>query len=485
MSSSFSARKLIPKKLEEDLANLPRYKPLARKEVPGMPAGGQKTVREVMDDSIERAMYDEILGPLVNPRSKSSVAHRNIIFSEPDDTRSRSSRTPHGSSFNGSILARLTSVEMENKDLTRQVAIKDARILELEEENRRMRRALEAEAEELAKETTQLLEQIQELREENQALESQVVEMEQFLADYGLEWVGQNPPDECESKDQRGNVQVDFHLFARKVQELNDMINNEPAQVRKDKHNERQARIMKPSEFTESIPITFYSNGLMIRRGPFRPADSASYKSFCRDILDGYFPSDFRKDHPDGVLFNLTDKHLEPFSGAESRNLVGGSLQESTTAQSYSRDDILRRIPVHKVLPNGDIVDIRSGIAARLGNKHEVSSSAPATSASSSEGARGDGKASSENDSETDSSKEGTALVRVKWLDGKMLHMKLWDSDLVGDVREHVRRYLYNQNIEEDTFELRGTYPPRALPNSMTLVEAGLVPNGTVHAKKI
>ena len=195
MSSSFSARKLIPKKLEEDLANLPRYKPLARKEVPGMPAGGQKTVREVMDDSIERAMYDEILGPLVNPRSKSSVAHRNIIvsptadrsrsagenvinsgagssglfkprdklsnngstsastsnlhsnspkagegehssawdgkFSEPDDTRSRSSRTPHGSSFNGSILARLTSVEMENKDLTRQVAIKDARILEL------------------------------------------------------------------------------------------------------------------------------------------------------------------------------------------------------------------------------------------------------------------------------------------------------------------------------------------------------------------
>ena len=81
--------------------------------------------------------------------------------------------------------------------------------------------------------------------------------------------------------------------------------------------------------------------------------------------------------------------------------------------------------------------------------------------------------------------KEGTALVRVKWLDGKMLHMKLWDSDLVGDVREHVRRYLYNQNIEEDTFELRGTYPPRALPNSMTLMEAGLVPNGTVHAKKI
>ena len=314
------ARKLLPKKLEEDLAAvpIPRYKPLGPKGVPGLPQRhGERSVRDVLDDSMERAMYDEILGPIVNPRSKATSAQRNIIVSPTGDkyahrdTRDRdrshatssslgnygenllnsnsglfkqqpssfssssssstvnwdgkfadikedgsgkslsprasslsassSSASPRagaGADFNSSILARLTSVENHSRSLQRQLDEKTEQAERLEAENARLRRALEAEGEVLAKEasnvtfdangdvagrvggvtpprsystslhsgantsvgsntaTARLLKQLQELRDDNIELENQVVEMEQFLADYGLEWVGQSvgPP---------------------------------------------------------------------------------------------------------------------------------------------------------------------------------------------------------------------------------------------------------------------------------------------------
>ena len=322
--------------------------------------------------------------------------------------------------------------------------------------------------------------------------------------------------------------------------------------------------------------------------------------------MDGYFPSDFRKDHPEGVLFHLTDRHRDAYNGTEQRSLVDGSLEGSTAAQAYSRDEILKKIPSQKVLPNGDVVDIRGGIASRLtkdksddgpeysyirksgGSAQNTDEIVSRLSASKVEDSfRNDEDEDSDASSECDKNDrppsyqlsgllqstkriaamsqqltnddganikspatksasalnnsnnrninsnstnnaisavagsgaiviistpasqstspssvrkktEGTALIRIKWLDGRMLHMKLWDSDLVGDVREHIRRYLYNMNTDngnggnssganiedDDNFELRGTYPPRPLPDAMSLAEAGLVPNGTVHAKR-
>ena len=83
---------------------------------------------------------------------------------------------------------------------------------------------------------------------------------------------------------------------------------------------------------------------------------------------------------------------------------------------------------------------------------------------------------------------ELTAMVRIKWLDGTMLHMKMWESELIGDVREHIRRHLYNSQSDDYTdtgFELRSAYPPRSMKDSVSIEEAGLVPNGTLHARKL
>ena len=61
-SSSIPIKKLIPKILEEDLKNIPKFRqPQA-----------QRTVASMLNDSLETAMYDEILGPLIHPKSKNN-----------------------------------------------------------------------------------------------------------------------------------------------------------------------------------------------------------------------------------------------------------------------------------------------------------------------------------------------------------------------------------------------------------------------------
>ena len=521
-----------------------------------------------------------------------------------------------------------------------------------------------------------LLEECEELRADNADLEAQVVDMEQFLRDYGLEWVGKDekgPAGERESsakeagdanskykvdskpKDQRKDQGVDFYIFEKKVKELNNVINSEPAQIRRDKFNQQHARVMQPSEFMASIPLTFYENGLMIQRGPFRAVGSDGYRSFVKDVMDGYFPSDFRKDHPDGVLFDLKDRHNDKYSEdttySKNSNIVSfADKDRNDTAASLSKSQILNNLPKTRISATGEVISIRGDVEnmlsgetdtsgrtdgatstgrvlSRLVQEHadskggrdrdsaiEFESSMDASasdwdreskdsdrnrdagnnndkndkdappsyqlsgllSSPSFSGFSGGGKTKtsimgagahadskevlssddgaqahkqskqdssaqlpqnraetgsqvviintpaseaglprnsprSPNNSNKGSSKfgfeakdvanrsspikasEATAMVRIKWLDGTMLHMKMWESEMIGDVREHIRRHLYNSQSEGQSqgegpdvgFELRSAHPPRALADSKTIQEAGLVPNGTLHARKL
>ena len=89
-----------------------------------------------------------------------------------------------------------------------------------------------------------------------------------------------------------------------------------------------------------------------------------------------------------------------------------------------------------------------------------------------------------------------TVLILVKWINGSSIQMKMFSTDLIGDIREYLTRYWisrqeaeekYNDNLEGliERFELRSAFPPRLLTDSMTLEEAGLVPNGTIHARRL
>ena len=65
----------------------------------------------------------------------------------------------------------------------------------------------------------------------------------------------------------------------------------------------------------DGVPLTVFKNGFMLRRGPFRAYSDASNRLFMADILDGYFPLEFKEEFPDGVRHGsrpVNHAHLQP-----------------------------------------------------------------------------------------------------------------------------------------------------------------------------
>ena len=73
--------------------------------------------------------------------------------------------------------------------------------------------------------------------------------------------------------------------------------------------------------------------------------------------------------------------------------------------------------------------------------------------------------------------------VQIRWLDGTLVVATMFATDVIGDIRQLLLEYSGSGPV--DGFELRAAYPPRILDDTLTMTEAGLVPNGTIHARKM
>ena len=560
MAQSSSARKLIPKRLEEDLGNIPRYKAvLGAKEPP--------TTKDVFDDSIERAMYDQILGPMINrPRTSGSVLGSlgSLGLGQPRPSSSQQSApsSSDSSSFSASLLSRLSLVEGDNKDLRRQLAEKVLRIDQLERDNRRLKAQVEASSSATSTKVFDLLTELETAQAYGADLESQVEEMEKFLGDYGLMWVGSQQQQASgtgfgigagqqqqqqqqqatpasltgqpsPSKPTAPPAGVNFHDFSTKVQELNRTFSSEPTQIR---IQARTARFQHASEAVEHIPVAFYRNGLLIRRGPFRENGSPGYDSFVRDVMDGYFPGEFRREFPEGVMLDVRDRHAEDWRAGGRDDLQ----------QRMSGSQLLRRLP-QSVIRNGEVVTMRDEVDRLLVGRGGGTDGASEGYSYSSEGGGSGSLAASGAPkkaavvvlatpaaSATSPGLVTFVTVQVRWVDGTMLQAKMFPGDTVGDVREYVtRHFTANAGLgsgpgsgsrnspkssnsssslsvtsdptisvavavastvaavaasggEVPLFELRTAHPPRKLENYQTLEEAGLSPGGgVVHARRL
>lgn len=515
---------MIPKRLEEDLNNAPKFKP-------GMPP--RKTVGEMMTDSVESAMYDEMFGSLVNRRSTdmspklAAALNANTLSSD---------RAKPSADLTVSLLARLTDCESELKLNRRQLAEKLRRITELEDENRELKRQLQA--------PDEVYEELDFVKGQNEDLVHKLQEMEQFLSDYGLVWVGNNSKssDDLVASESKDGVDlgVNYNIFAKKVDELNQMIHSEPTQIQTDDKG-RKARLVRASEMLEQVRIVFFKDGLLVKRGPFRENASDSYKSFTRDIIDGYFPSEFKLDYPDGVVFNLIDKHDQKYDPQSFETNAEGKM---TSAQ------LLQRLP-KTVIRNGEIIDIRDSIHAKLhpaagtntntsnklahaedktdtvaskrssssllsktdqNDNNNVSRNVVMTSSSTSVVVGGASSKKREQrlllSSGFESGESNSVTVQVRWIDGTVIVVKMVEAENIGVLRQLIIDDVLipkaNSGVSEvgskddtDTasssamtytlqpFELRSVWPARKIEDDSSLREAGLVPSGTLHAFKI
>ncbi|KAF0974223.1 hypothetical protein FDP41_006833 [Naegleria fowleri] len=109
---------------------------------------------------------------------------------------------------------------------------------------------------------------------------------------------------------------INMKLLEQRVQALNKMIDNEElVEVSKMNSNIKQLK-QKPVS-----TVTFWKNGIVVDNGPFKPYKWQITKAFLTDILDGYFPYEFKEKHPDGVKLKIVDKTSEPFSKTEERSI--------------------------------------------------------------------------------------------------------------------------------------------------------------------
>ena len=454
-----------------------------------MKAPPQRSVADILGDSTCQAMFDEVLGPLVNKRAKSSSLSSPspspspavAAFTDDGESQPSSSGGAPDADFTTRLLIRLSDAEQETKSMRRQLVEKMGRVSVLERENRELRQRLEA--------PEAFADELQTVKDENMDLRAQIADMEQFLRDYGLVWVGNqgnasDAADDGADRRRTAAAGVDFKAFAKKIDDLNAMLAAEPAQVKVD-GTSRRARLVHADEMFDCVPVAFYRDGILIRRGPFREKGSDSYDSFVRDVMDGYFPSEFQGEFPDGVMFKLVDRHEVDYE-ADAAAAAAGEGGAAGAGAAMGKDQFLRRLP-KTVVRGGEIVSVRDDIEAMLG---------PGSSSGSSNNNNNNGGSSSSGAGaktttvlRTPAAAAGpgprpTAAVHVRWLDGSTVVATMYADDSVGALRA----MLVEQCTGPDgaaAFELRAAYPPRALDDASTMAEAGLCPNGTVHARRV
>ncbi|XP_032217633.1 UBX domain-containing protein 11 isoform X3 [Mustela erminea] len=237
-------------------------------------------------------------------------------------------------------------------------------------------------------------------------LQRQVEEMERFLGDYGLQWVGESADQEgsdnqADSEDGKRDwmtakkfwkpgdslapPEVDFDRLLASLKDLSELVVDGDTQVTPMPGGAR-LHVLEP------IPLKLYRNGLMMFDGPFRPFRDPSTQRCLRDLLDGFFPSELQRLYPNGVPFKVSDLRnqvypengLDPFPG-EGR-VVGRQrihklpdrMEHPAPPQAkapnalpagskMTPEKFLNRLPKF-VIRQGEVVDIRGPIRDTLQN---------------------------------------------------------------------------------------------------------------------
>ncbi|XP_029804941.1 UBX domain-containing protein 11 isoform X1 [Suricata suricatta] len=386
---------------------------------------------------------------------------------------------------------KLRDLEQQVKTQTDDLVSKDRKIRALEEVLKTLQE----------RQSKVSLERQQQLERTCLQLQRQVGEMERFLSDYGLQWVGEPAASDEDSEDQSdsedGNrdwmttkkfwkpgdslapPEVDFDRLLASLKDLSELVADGETQVTPVPGGAR-LRVLEP------IPLKIYRNGLMMFDGPFRPFHDPSTQRCLRDILDGFFPSELQRLYPDGVPFKVSDlrnqvypeNRLDLFPG-EGRVVGWQRIHRPVDRMEHpgSRmtvEKFLNRLP-KCVIRQGEVIDIRGPIRDTLqsccplpARIQEIVVETPALAA------------------ERERSQESPespvpllSMLRIKSENGEEAFLLMMrPEDTVGDVRTLLAQA---RAVDATTFEIISTFPPTVYhDDTVTLQAAGLVPNAAL-----
>ncbi|XP_078186933.1 UBX domain-containing protein 11 isoform X7 [Callithrix jacchus] len=332
-------------------------------------------------------------------------------------------------------------------------------------------------------------------------LQQQVGEMERFLSDYGLQWVGE-PMDQEDSEnktvsedgerdwmtarkfwkpgDSLAPPEVDFDRLLASLKDLSELVVEGDTQVTPVPGGAR-LRTLEP------IPLKLYRNGIMMFDGPFQPFCDPSTQRCLRDILDGFFPSELQRLYPNGVPFKVSDLRsqvyledsLDPFPGeghVVDRQRMRKALDrvEEHPGSRMTAEKFLNKLP-KCVIWQGEVIDIRGSIRDTLQNCYplpariqEIVVETPTLAA------------------ERERSQESPntpapplSMLRIKSENGEQVFLLMMQPDnTIGDVRALLSQA---RAMDASAFEIFSTFPPTLYQDdALTLQAAGLVPKAAL-----
>lgn len=433
----------------------------------------------------------------------------------PSTSRATPVQAPTDMDLMQTMVTKIASLEKQVVHQSREIIDKDKRIRVLEEKAAILQRAT---AEKLSSP-----DYVKELEKQCMLLQQQVSEMEEFLADYGMIWVGSvsDPETNVYSKDEDDSptvwqpaaslaqdyIVVDYDAILKNVNELNILAGEGQAKIQ---HTVDGARLKIP----DPVQLILYANGIIMFDGPFRPFSDPSTQQVIRDLTDGYFPSELRNRYPDGIPFKVHDKRkinfqprgIQAFIG--EGKTVGGNEQHKQQsrlvpqgdgngsrllAQSHhavdseipgqqrlTAEQFLMHLPP-SIIKSGRIIDIRSSLAETLQGTASKAGSVTVVETEALKELQSR-QSTQDNEHRPPSGKNMTTL-RVRSATGEQTFiLKMRATDTIGDVR----RYLSKHGLSGTAaaYSLVTAFPSKACDDdSQTLLDAGLVPASNLHIR--
>uniref|UniRef100_A0A8D0B7W6 UBX domain-containing protein 11 n=1 Tax=Salvator merianae TaxID=96440 RepID=A0A8D0B7W6_SALMN len=393
-----------------------------------------------------------------------------------------------------SMMQKIAALEQKVKNQAQAIQQKNKKIGELEVDIKVLQKS---------KEESPGLSRVKDLEAMCLQLKRQIWEMERFLNDYGLIWVGEGTEtlEELEllkeEEDQPlrslwkpgdavvSERPIDLDLILENLKDLNALAGEGMSQIERTAGGARLRQL-------DSVPLTFYQNGIVMFNGPFRSYEEPSTQRCLRDLMDGYFPSELQRRYPEGVPFQVTDKRdvffqernlPESFPGVGQvtghAKASGVKVTKEIPGPRLSLEQFLNKLP-KLMIRDGQVIDIRGETRKTLQGldgtqSHEVILvETPSLSAM---------KKRLEGERKKEASDPNISTLRVKSENGEKTYIiKMSFRETIGDLRQHLAKA---RGEEVEPYKILTTFPYRVYDDtSMTLEQCGLVPNACLRLQK-
>ncbi|XP_025899289.1 UBX domain-containing protein 11 [Nothoprocta perdicaria] len=384
-----------------------------------------------------------------------------------------------------SMMQKIALLEQKVKKQAEEIQLKDRKIAELKGKMKTLQKVEDAPD----------LPRAEDLEMRCLQLQTQVWEMERFLNDYGLIWVGESHEQQLEAfKDEElparmlwkpgetsaSKFQIDFDLILENVKDLNALAGEGLSEI---EHTPRGARLRQP----QSLPLTLYQDGIVMGKGPFRPYEEPSTQQYLQDIMDGYFPSELQPHYPNGIPLQVTDKRdvvfrekRLPGSFPGPGQVVGHSksneLEETTeiAGPKLSLEQFLNKLP-KSLIRGGQVIDVRDSIRARLQGSDGAQGGEVIQLETPQLAALKRVKAAEE----AEPPAAGVCTLRIKSESGEQTYIvKMLFTETIGDLRQHLTRA---RGGDSESYEIISTFPQRVyVDNTQSLQDCGLTPNASL-----